>query len=395
MERTMSDLRVIARELVRAAQAGESVVLASVVRTEGATYRGVGARMIVRADDTMVGLLSGGCLEGDLVQHAARVRESGEAEVVTYDGRSGDDVVWGLGLGCKGLVEILLERRSADSAGAFGAMLSRALDEPSASIVATVVRASGRGAPEIGARVLVRAPIDVARDGEWGRRGAIDAVIADAMGGHVSERRGMNLDYVLADAIGSAVGDAVSAQVAFELVKPTVALVICGSGPDAIPVVKLALSLGWDVTVVDPRPVAVLPPERFAGARVVECAHSERLGDVIAPSARTAALVMSHNYERDLDYFDALTRGDVAYIGVLGPRARTERLLEDLEARGRACLEPVLSRVHAPIGLDVGGDGAEAIALSIIAEVSAVMHGRAGTSLREGLAAIHESPSLV
>ena len=391
----MSDLRAVARELARAAQNGESVVLASIVRIEGATYRGVGARMVVRADGTTVGLLSGGCLEADLVEHAARVRDSGVAEVVSYDGRSGDDLVWGLGLGCNGLVEILLELRSADRAGALGALLSRALDESSPSIVATVVRASGRGAPEVGARVLVRAPVDVARDGEWGRSGAIDAVIADAMGAQVSERRGMNLEYVLAEGAERPVGDAVTAQIAFELVRPRVALLLCGSGPDAIPVVRLALSLGWDVTVVDPRPVAVLPPERFAGARVVECARSENLGDVIATTARTAAIVMSHNYERDLDYFDELTRSDVAYIGVLGPRARTERMLGDLESRGRACLEPMLSRIHAPIGLDVGGDGAEAIALSIIAEVSAVMNGRSGANLREGEASIHESPSLV
>jgi xanthine/CO dehydrogenase XdhC/CoxF family maturation factor len=156
----------------------------------------------------------------------------------------------------------------------------------------------------------------------------------------------------------------------------------------------LALTLGWDVTVVDPRPVAVLPPERFAGARVVECAHSENLGRVVATSARTAAVVMSHNYERDLDYFDALTRSGVAYLGVLGPRARTERLFCDLESRGRACGAAMRARIHAPIGLDVGGDGAEAIALSIIAEISAVMNGHSAASLREGAASIHESASL-
>jgi xanthine/CO dehydrogenase XdhC/CoxF family maturation factor len=104
---------------------------------------------------------------------------------------------------------------------------------------------------------------------------------------------------------------------------------------------------------------------------------------------------MSHNYERDLDYLDGLARSDAAYIGVLGPRARTDRMLGDLQSRGRACREPVLSRIHAPIGLDVGGDGAEAIALSIVAEVSAVMNGRSGARLRDGDASIHGSPSLV
>ncbi|MDB4912045.1 MAG: XshC-Cox1-family protein [Gemmatimonadetes bacterium] len=390
----MSEQRAIARELVRASQSDESVVLASVVRTEGATYRAVGAHMVVRADGTMVGLLSSGCLEGEILERAARVRESGVAEVMTYDGRSDDELIWGLGTGCNGLVEILLERRTAEGAGVLGALLSHALDDASPSVIATVVRASGPGAPEVGARVLVRAPVDVSRDGDWGQSAVLGAAIADAWSAQVSARRGMTLEYVLAQS-ESSLGEAVTAQLSFELVVPNVELIICGSGPDAIPVTRLATSLGWAVTVVDPRPAALIAPERFGDVRVVECAHSEALCEVVAPSARAAAIVMSHNYERDLDYLDALARSDAAYIGVLGPRARTERLMRDLEARGRPYPESKLARLHAPIGLDVGGDGAEAIALSIIAEVSAVMHGRTGAHLRERAAPIHESPSLV
>ena len=392
----MSDQRAIAGELARAALRGEGVVLASVVRTEGATYRSVGARMVVRDDGTTVGLLSGGCLEGEVVQRAARVRESGVAEIMTYDGRSDDELVWGLGLGCNGLVEILLEHRGAEHVAALSALLARALDGASASVIATVVRATGEGAPAVGARVLVGAALDLVRDGEWGSSGVLDAVIADASGGFVSARRGMNLDYVLARRDERSPDAAITAQLSFELVMPSIELVICGSGPDAIPVARLATSLGWTVTVVDPRPVALTPPERFSGARVVECAHSERLGEVIAPTARSAAIVMSHNYERDLDYLESLGRSDAAYIGVLGPRARTARLLRDLESRGCAVSESVRGRLHAPVGLDVGGEGAEAIALSIVAEVSAVMHARSGAHLRErAMASIHEAPSLV
>jgi xanthine dehydrogenase accessory factor len=391
----MSEQRAIARELVRASQRGESVVLASVVRTEGATYRAVGARMVVRADGSTVGLLSSGCLEGEIVERANRVHESGIAEVMTYDGRSDDELVWGLGTGCNGLVEILLERRTAESAGALGALLSRALDDASPSVLATVVRASGPDAPEVGARVLVRAPVDVSRDGDWGQSAVLGAVIADAWGAQVSARRGMTLEYVLAQSDEGSLGEAVTAQISFELVVPSVDLIICGSGPDAVPVAKLETSLGWAVTVVDPRPAALIAAERFGDARVVECAHSESLLEIVTPTPRTAAIVMSHNYERDLDYLDALARSGAAYIGVLGPRARTARLVRDLESRGRPFPESMLARLFAPIGLDVGGDGAEAIALSIVAEVSAAMHGRTGAHLRESVASIHESASLV
>jgi xanthine/CO dehydrogenase XdhC/CoxF family maturation factor len=205
----------------------------------------------------------------------------------------------------------------------------------------------------------------------------------------------MVLEYMIAPSDEGSAGEAVTAQLSFELVTPVIDLVICGSGPDAIPVARLAASLGWFTTVVDPRPAALIAPERFAGARVVECAHSESLRDAVALSPRTAAVVMSHNYERDLAYLDALARSDVAYVGVLGPRARTERLLRDLESRGRAFPQSMLGRLFAPIGLDLGGDGAEAIALSIVAEVSSVMHGRTGAHLRVGDASIHESASLV
>jgi xanthine dehydrogenase accessory factor len=391
----MSDQRAIARELVRAGDSGETVVLASVVRTEGTTYRGVGSRMVVRGDGTMIGLLSGGCLEAELGARAARVRDSGEAEIMSYDGRSDDELIWGVGLGCNGLVEILLERRDASGARALGEILSRVLDGDSKCVIATVVRAAGAGAPDVGARAFVQNSVAIARDGMWGDAGLLEAAIADASSGPVRERHGMTLEYAISSGARGPLDDAVTAELSYELVAPTVDLIICGSGPDVVPVSRLAVSLGWTVTVVDPRPAALIPAERFPGARVVECGHSELLATVIAPTARTAAIVMSHNYERDLDYLDALARTDVAYIGMLGPRARTERLLRDLDARGREVPADARSRIHAPIGLDLGGDGADAIALSIIAEVSAVMHARPGTHLRERDASIHESPSLV
>jgi xanthine dehydrogenase accessory factor len=385
----VSDLRVIARELLRAAECGESVVVASVVRTEGSAYRGVGARMVVRDDESTVGLLSGGCLEGDLVRRSATVRSSGIAEIATYDGRSAEDLIWGLGLGCNGLVEVLLERFGPREAEALGALLSRALDGDTPSVIATVIRSIGDEAPEVGARVLVRAPLHLDRQGEWNQSVLLDAVVADARNGDVSARRGLNLQYALAKS--DAVLDAtVTAHVTFEVVAPTVDVVICGSGPDVIPVARLATMLGWSVTVVDHRPVSLTPRERFGSARVVECARSDCLDDVVAPASRSAAIVMSHNYERDLDYLDALGRSGVAYIGMLGPRARTDRLLDDLEARGRRFPEWMRERIYAPIGLDVGGDGAESIALSIIAEISAVMNDRSGSHLREAHSSIHE-----
>ncbi|CAA9317199.1 MAG: Xanthine and CO dehydrogenases maturation factor, XdhC/CoxF family, partial [uncultured Gemmatimonadaceae bacterium] len=132
----MSSPRAIVDELARAAAAGEAVVLATVVRVVGSSYGGVGARMLVRVDGSTVGLVSGGCLESDLAAHARRVHDAGTAAVVAYDTRADDDGVWGLGLGCNGLIEVLLEPLAPPAAGALAALLRAALAAEQAGVLA-------------------------------------------------------------------------------------------------------------------------------------------------------------------------------------------------------------------------------------------------------------------
>lgn len=390
----MSDQRVILDELARAAARGETTVLASIVRTVGSAYRGVGARMLVRADDTTVGLVSGGCLEADLVGHARRVRATHEHALVTYDTHLHDDLLWGLGLGCNGLLEVLLEALPPARAEGVAGLLRRSVDADAPSVIATVIRSGGAGAPGVGARVLIDAAAShVVRDGDWGDGRILSLVIADAQGDAGRARHGATRDYGVASAEASATHASASVQVAFELAIPPVQLVMCGSGPDAAPVARLAVGLGWDVTVVDHRPVSLAHPERFPGARVVECADAARLADVVALRGRTMAVAMSHHFQRDLDYLEALLGARVGYLGLLGPRARTDRLLADLAARGCRCSESARDRLYGPVGLDVGGDGPEAIALAIVAEISAVASGRAGGHLRDRHAPIHAAPA--
>lgn len=377
----MSDQHVIVDELVRAANAGEITVLVSVVRTAGSTYRGVGARMIVRADDSTTGLLSGGCLEADLIEHARRVRAAGTPDIVLYDTSSGDDFVWGLGLGCNGLVEVLLEPLPPTRARSLSQLLGAALATAVPTVLATVIRSSGDGAPSVGERMLIDSSSnDVTCDGAWDDLTMLCDVRRAAIDGAVNARRGMTQDFSLNSA---------EVQVAFELVTPRVDIVLCGSGPDAGPVARMATELGWTVTVVDHRSAAFTVPGRFSAARVVECLDATRLTDVVDLTPGTAVVVMSHSYERDLDYLDALATADVGYIGILGPRTRTDRMLTDLTSRGRLGAAALRDSVYAPIGLDIGGDGPEAISLSIVAEISAVVSGRPGSHLRDRSAPIH------
>lgn len=375
----MSTRRAVVDALARAAAANEATVLATVVRVVGSSYGGVGARMLARVDGTTVGLVSGGCLESDLAGHARHVHATQRAAVVTYDTRADDDAVWGLGLGCNGLVDVLLEPLSAARAGDVAALLARALGADAPRVLATVMAAPEvDGAPTVGAHALLGSDDAADRAGDWGD----GAVLAEAS---------MHADEALAVGRRGLVRDCAGAQVAFEVVTPAVRLLVCGSGPDAVPVVRFATQLGWDVSVIDHRPVAHAHPERFPDARVVECADPLRLADAVPLTAHTTAVVMSHHFGRDTDYVQALLAAGVAYVGVLGPRSRTDRVLAELAARGVAPDARAAhgARLYGPVGLDVGGDGPEAIALAVIAEVSAVASGRSGGHLRDRSAPLH------
>lgn len=357
------------------------MVLATVVRVTGSSYGGVGARMVIRADSSTVGLVSGGCLESDLAEHARRVHASGHAEVVTYDTRDDDDAPWGLGLGCNGLIEVLLEPLPPARAGDVADLISAALGRDSPSVIATAIRVRGGQSDAVAGSHALLGRTAIRSVGNWGT----GSTLADAAG---------HVDAALAAGRRGIVREIGSVEVAFEVVIPAIRLIVCGSGPDAAPVARLASQLGWDVTVVDHRPVTPAHAARFPGARVVECQEALRLAEAVPLTSRCGAVVMSHHFTRDRDYVAALVAAGVAYLGVLGPRARTERMLAELRD-GNGASPEIGDRLFAPVGLDIGGEGPDAIALSIVAQVAAVMSARGAGHLRDRRASLHPSPAPV
>ena len=360
----------IINALNEAANAGERVVLATVVRITGSSYGGVGTRMVIRPDGSTVGIVSGGCLEADLAEHARQVHSSLEAKVVTYDTRADDDAAWGLGLGCNGLIDVFLEPLEESSARSVARMLELARDALAPAILATVIASSSK---RVGSHLLIYD--DRVESTPDFPRSLIDVIERDSLDAFEEKRRGMVRDYN-------------DITVAFEVVTPAVRLIICGSGPDVVPLVRSGSELGWNLTVVDHRSIEHAHPERFPGARVVECPEPSLLPRVIPLTAHTAAVVMSHHFARDLEYMKALLDSDVQYIGMLGPRSRTERMLADLASSGL----PVTTgdRLFAPVGLDLGAEGPDAIALAILAEVSAVMSGASAGHLKDRRGALHQ-----
>ena len=360
------------------ATATEPVVLATVVRITGSSYGGVGTRMVICPDGSTVGIVSGGCLEADLAEHARQVGASGKAKVVTYDTRADDDAAWGLGLGCNGLIEVLLEPLAGDAAKSVARILEKARNADVPSVLATVIATSAGNPVAVGSHALI-AHGHIDATSEWPGAGLAESVVRDSGDAFAERRRGMVREY-----------DGVT--VAFEVLLPAIRLVICGSGPDVVPLVRSGCELGWNITVVDHRPLEHAHAERFPGATVVDCPDAKHLAEAVSLNPQTAAVVMSHHYARDLEYMHALLASQASYIGMLGPRARTERMLADIAASGQSVSGG--ERLFAPVGLDIGGEGPDAIALAILGEVSAAMTRASAGHLRDRRGALHSSPAV-
>jgi xanthine/CO dehydrogenase XdhC/CoxF family maturation factor len=346
----------------RARLSDEPLVLATVIRTGGSTYAKPGAQMLIASDGEYAGLLSGGCLEGDLREHARDVAANGQARVVSYDLRSKDDQLFGIGAGCEGAMDIVLSAHTGND-GWHPLNIMESAFRQGNELRLAVVTASRE--PDL--------PL-----GTWLPTAREFAGLTGGGGGETAHRA-LNLATSAADpnSLARPQGRDVELFVAHIAAPPNVLLL--GGGPDARPVATLAAFLGWRVTVVDHRP-AYLEPARFPpGTRLVECRAAD-LHDALELGRYSAAIVMSHHLESDLQYLRVLVSSCMPYVGLLGPAARREKLLADL---GSQAAQRLRGRLRAPVGLDIGGRTPESIALSIVGEVQAALAGRGGRPFTE------------
>ena len=375
----MDELHRIIEHLA-AGPPGQGCALATLVYVEGSSYRGVGARALALPDGSTVGLISGGCLEGDLLERAGEVLADGRPRIVRYDSTSPEDALLGLGLGCNGVVEVLLERvTAADAAAAarYLPLLRQARNDGRRAALATVYRSPEAG--EVGSRLaLIEAAAAPARPATPHYFGPLRDGLREAMARDLAAL----LDHGRSRAAAyEAAGDRV--QALLELVEPPLALTVCGAGPDAQPLVTLAAGLGWAPLVFDHR-ASFARPDRFPDAVRVVTAAREEFSAAVPPRPGEAAVLMTHSYPADLLYLEQLAPRNLRYLGVLGPRRRLDRLLAELGPRAPA--EGVL---YGPAGLDIGADTPAEIALAIAAEIRAVLAGRGGGSLRARPTPIH------
>jgi xanthine/CO dehydrogenase XdhC/CoxF family maturation factor len=353
---------------------GERMALATIVAVRGSTYRRPGARLLVPEDDAPIGNISGGCLEGDVADMARIVMEEGRARLAGWDLTADDDEVWGLGLGCNGAIEVFIE--PADRAAEVAGALRMALEEERPISVVTVLE-SVREDVGSGARIVVKP--DGTSEGSLGDA-ALDAAATAAAREQLEAQT---------SEIRTLPGDV---RAFVEVLEPPLRLLICGAGHDAVPMVKAAAALGWRPIVVDDRP-GFLTPERYPeAAGFVRVEEPDQAAKTAGADDRTYVVVMTHNFLRDKAYLRSFLASPVAYIGMLGPAARTQRLLMDLAAEGLEIAEDDHARIHGPAGLDLGSEGPEEIAGSILSEIVAVRRGRQGGFLKERPGPIHDRP---
>jgi xanthine dehydrogenase accessory factor len=331
----MKELQAIVGSLMRAEQAG---VLATLTSVEGSSYRRPGARMLISDDGSRLGSISGGCLEEDLTERSRRVAASGSAELVVYDTTVENDIVWGVGLGCHGIVRILLER--VPPRPDWVSVLAENLRTGRATDL-VVVWEESEG--PVGTRLR--------DDPKLGRQGS----------GHGVFR---------------------------ERIEPPTSLTIFGAGDDAQPLSRMALELGWRVSVADPRS-ALLNEQRFPGVAALVLGPPDELVARAAPFPGSLAVVMTHHYRHDVPLMSHLLPLPLAYLGLLGPKRRADKILSEMAEMGLVVTPAMRSRVRAPVGLDLGADAPEEVALSIIAEMSAVLSGRDARPLRDRERPIH------
>lgn len=308
-------------------------------------------------------------MEDDLIERARIVVESGQSDLVVYDTTSENDLVWGVGLGCHGVVHVVLERVSG--LPRLWEIVARAWDQRAVAVVALAFGdqprlrgALGAAAPSLGeAWQAEHAPA-------WNFSDNVARALTSQQSHYTS-----------------APTEASSAPVLWEYLPPPLRLVLFGAGNDAIPLSRLAKELGWRVVVVDPRP-AYGTRDRFPLADEVHVLAANAAAS-LAWDPWTVAVVMTHHYRFDVPILRALLPLALPYLGLLGPKKRADQILRDLSADGLNFTAEMRARLHAPVGLDLGGSSPETVALAIVAEIEANLNTRDARPLREREGPIH------
>lgn len=372
----MKELREIIKAYDAAVHAGKKSALAAVVHLNGSSYRRPGARMLVTDDGELTGAISGGCLEGDALRKAMLVLSQQQSKLVTYDTSDEDDASIGIQLGCAGVIQVLFEPIHPNDNNNPIQLLRKAAALRQKSVLVTLFSLEDKKNEQPGTCLLMEENGNIS--GTIPYPELHDDIIENVH--HAMQQQASSFkNYVIKN---------ISVTAFIEFLQPPVSLVVVGAGNDAIPMMQIADIIGWDVRVVDGRSTHA-KPERFVGACQVLVSKPEKVLDQIPIDQQTVFVMMTHNYNYDLAMLKALLLRKVKYIGMLGPKKKIDRMLDELRDDGQALSQEQLNTIYGPSGLEIGAETAEEIALSIIAEIKAVLSGKKGGSLRNKQDEIH------
>ncbi len=372
----MKEISDILTEYGKIRAAGRKAALATVVRVEGSSYRQPGARMLISDTGTLTGAISGGCLEGDAMRKALLVIARNRPLLVTYDTTDEEDATLGIGLGCSGIIHILIEPVDEENPHNPIRLLENLILKRQKGIVATFFTLSEKQ------ELLPGTCLTYAENGRISGSlppGLRKQEVISVMKRAISEAGSI---------IHNDIGNIPDLSVLIDVIKPVVHLVIAGAGNDILPVTKMAGVMGWQVTVLDGRP-AYATCARFPEVHNVLVTDASEALLKINTDENTVFVLMTHNYNYDFALLRQLVKKDIPYIGILGPKKKFTRMMEDLaQYSDQDTIR--MENLFSPVGLDIGAETAEEIALSVIAEIKAVLSDKQGYSLRYKSEPIHK-----
>lgn len=369
----MKEINDIIRAYRKAEAEGKKTALATVVMVEGSSYRQPGARMLVTEDGELTGAVSGGCLEGDALKKALLAIHQQQNKLITYDTSNDEDSEFGVQLGCNGIVHILFEYIDLASECHPLDLLMKVAQERRDSVLACLFSLR-RGARQPGTVIFCNTEQRISSaDGLDVLSGDLQSVLENRLSSVT------NTEYEDAEY-----------EVLIEYLPPALSLVIAGAGNDVKPLAEIASVLGWEITIGDGRHTHATE-KRFPTANVVKVSAAEDFLQGIAIDHHTFFVLMTHNYRYDLTVLKNILKHDNRYIGMLGPKTKLIRMISDLEEEGYAVTSEQMERIYGPVGLDIGAESAEEIALSIVAEIKAVLENKKGNSLKYKTEKIHSA----
>ncbi|MCY7347534.1 MAG: XdhC family protein [Pyrinomonadaceae bacterium] len=364
----MNEIQEILRKISKFAP-DEKAILATVVDVVGSGYRRAGARMLIDENGFSIGTVSGGCLEADVLERAKKVLRTDAPTVITYDTSADENSVFGLGMGCRGVIRVLLEAVARESS-IFNSF-KRAIERREREVVATLISAGANQSS--GGRVFYSGA---------DKFDFVDLPESIKNSAQLKNDCRRIFDGARKSAVEIYESECGAVEFLIEAINPPLSMLLFGAGFDALPVVRFAKELGWRVTVVDHR-AAFANSERLPQADQIFAARVEDLPEELFADENSAAVIMTHNYNRDLSVLFRLLNSNCRYIGALGPKTRTENLVAELRAAGRIFDEKNLEKLHTPIGLDIGSETPAEIALAVVAEIKSVISNRSGGLLRD------------